>query len=121
MEGVIDPAARGRSQIDGTRLIEVYRDLGLRLYPAKNEVEGGIQAVQNALATGKLKIFNTLQNIQKEYTLYRRDLNGKIIKENDHLMDCMRYLINNPNRYISKQAYTHAMNSVYTGTMAYDV
>jgi phage terminase large subunit-like protein len=121
MEGVIDPAARGRSQIDGSRLIELYRELGLKLYPAKNEVEGGIQVVQNALATGKLKVFKTLQNIQKEYTLYRRDLNGKIIKENDHLMDCLRYLLNNPHRYISKQAYSHAMNSVYKGTLSYDI
>lgn len=32
-------------------------------------------------------------NFLKEYRLYRRDENGKIMKENDHLMDAMRYYI----------------------------
>jgi hypothetical protein len=25
--------------------------------------------------------------------MYRRDEKGRIVKENDHLMDCMRYLV----------------------------
>ena len=29
--GFIDPAAKGRSQIDGRRLLDSYRNLGLRL------------------------------------------------------------------------------------------
>jgi hypothetical protein len=91
--GLIDPAARGRSQEDGTRLMASYIDLGLNLTPAKNAVEAGIYAVWERLSTGRLKIFRTLQNWQAEYRLYRRDEDGKIVKEFDHLMDDMRYLI----------------------------
>ena len=42
---MIDPAARGRSQVDGTRLIEQYSALGLALEPPKNAVEADIYAV----------------------------------------------------------------------------
>lgn len=93
--GVIDPASRGRTQTDGTQLIKVYKDLGLQLLPANNEVDAGLQNVWQRMTTGNLKVFNTLHNFAKEFVLYRRDLKGKIIKENDHLMDCMRYIQNN--------------------------
>lgn len=96
--GVIDPASRGRSQIDGQSLMVVYKQMGLKLFPANNEVEGGINNVWNMLSVGKIKVFRTLQNFQREYMLYRRDDKGKVIKEEDHLMDCFRYLINNIKR-----------------------
>lgn len=91
--GLIDPAARGRSQDDGEQLIQQYRALGLNLREAENALEAGIYATWERLSTGRLKIFKTLQNLQAEYRLYRRDENGKIIKEFDHLMDDMRYLV----------------------------
>jgi phage terminase large subunit-like protein len=91
--GVIDPAARGRSQYDGKRLIDAYTDQGLRLEPAKNAVEAGIYEVWKRLTTGRLKIFKSCQNALTEIKLYRRDENGKIVKEKDHLMDCLRYLV----------------------------
>lgn len=89
--GVIDPAARGRSQTDGKRLVEVYRGLGLDLEYADNSVEAGITEVWNRLSTGRLKVFRTLTNFFNEYRLYRRDKNGKIVKMGDHLMDAIRY------------------------------
>jgi hypothetical protein len=91
--GVIDPAARGRMQTDGKRLIVDYRELGLELQPAENSVEAGLQAVWERLSTGKIKVFKTLQNWRAEHRLYRRDEKGHIVKANDHLMDAMRYLI----------------------------
>ncbi len=93
--GVIDPASRGRSQNDGTQLMRSYKDLGLKLNPANNEVDTGIQGVWQRMTTGNIKVFNTLPNWAKEFVLYRRDLRGRIVKENDHLMDTMRYLQNN--------------------------
>jgi hypothetical protein len=91
--GVIDPAARGRSQVDGTRLIEQYIDLGLLLAPAENAVEAGLYAVWERLSDGRLFVFNSLQNWLSEFRIYRRDERGKIVKQNDHLMDATRYLI----------------------------
>jgi Bacteriophage terminase large (ATPase) subunit and inactivated derivatives len=102
MCGVIDPASRGRSQTDGNKLWRNYKDLGLELFLAKNEFESGIQAVAQRLVAGKLKVFKTLVNLQKEYLLYRRDKHGKVIKENDHALDCVRYILNNMNRMKNK-------------------
>jgi len=89
--GVIDPAARGRSQLDGHRLIEQYQGLGLKLNVAKNSVESGIYEVWMRLSTGRLKVFRSCQNWISEFRLYRRDEKGQIVKQNDHLMDATRY------------------------------
>jgi phage terminase large subunit-like protein len=91
--GVIDPAARGRSQKDGSRLVDDYVSLGLNLTFAVNAVESGILAVWQRLSTGRLRVFAGLQSFFAEYRIYRRDEDGKIVKENDHLMDDVRYLI----------------------------
>jgi len=89
----IDPAARGRSQIDGMKIIDQYKEHGLNLSIANNSVEAGIYSVWEALSTGKLKIFNTMPNILEEFRMYRRDTKGKVVKSNDHLMDAMRYAV----------------------------
>lgn len=91
--GVIDPSARGRSQVDGRRLIEIYSDLDLFLQTADNAVEAGILAVWERLSAGRLKVFSNLQHWLQEYRIYRRDEKGRIIKKGDHLMDATRYLI----------------------------
>ncbi len=91
--GVIDTAARGRGQKDGDRLWDIYADLGLTLFKADKSVEAGLYKVWTRLSTGRLKVFKSLQNWLSEYRIYRRDEDGKVVKENDHLMDCTRYLI----------------------------
>lgn len=93
INGAIDPASAGSSQKDGSKLIDEYRLLGLNLYPADNAVEAGIMACYQRYAGGRLKIFKSLRNTITEFRIYRRDENGKIVKENDHLMDAKRYLI----------------------------
>jgi len=90
--GFIDPASRGRNQKDGTQLIEDYKALGLQLEMADNGVESGLYAVWNRLSTGRIKVFKSLGAWLTEFRLYRRDDKGKVVKENDHLMDCTRYL-----------------------------
>ena len=91
--GAIDPAARGRGQTDGRNLLEMYRDLGLELTMAENSVETGIYEVLMRLSTGRLKIFRSLQNLLGEIRLYRRDEKGRVVKENDHGVDAVRYLV----------------------------
>jgi hypothetical protein len=91
--GVIDPAARGRSQVDGTRLIEQYSELGLLLAPAENAVEAGLYAVWERLSDGRLFVFNSLQNWLSEFRIYRRDEKGKIVKQNEADVAKMREAI----------------------------
>ena len=92
IKGKIDPAARGRSQVDGTQLMQSYVDLGLKVTPAQNAVEAGIYKVWEALSAGKLKVFASQRMFFEEFRLYRRDDKGKIVKTNDHILDCVRYV-----------------------------
>lgn len=93
--GVIDPAARGRKQDDGQRLIDIYTKPpnNLKLTPAKNAVEAGIYEMQQRLSTGRYKVFASCRNWLEEKKLYRRDENGKIVKQKDHAMDDSRYFV----------------------------
>jgi len=91
--GVIDSAAHGRSQEDGKQLFEIYMTLGLDITNANKSIESGLYKTWQMLATGKLKIFGTLVNLLSEFRIYRRDENGQIVKDRDHLMDCMRYFV----------------------------
>lgn len=93
INGAIDPASRGRSQKDGEQLVQLYEEQGLRLTLADNTVEAGIFDVYERLTTGRLKVFSTCTKLLEEYRLYRRDEKGKIVKQNDHVMDALRYLI----------------------------
>lgn len=96
--GAIDPASKGRSQIDGKQLLKMYRSepCSLNLHEANNGVEAGIYDVWQRLSTGRLKFFKSCRNTMAEFKIYRRDLNGKIVKANDHAMDALRYLIATP-------------------------
>jgi hypothetical protein len=91
--GVIDPASRGRSQKDGSQLLQTYIDLGLDIEPAFNGVESGIYEVWQRMSSGRLKFFKSCSALFSEFRLYRRDEKGRIVKVNDHLMDALRYLI----------------------------
>lgn len=91
--GVIDPAARQRSQRDGERIMDEYVGLGLELYPAKNTVESGIYRCLEMFMQGRLKVFSSLTHFFDEIRFYRRNEEGKIVKENDHLLDSLRYII----------------------------
>lgn len=63
---------------------------------ADNSVEAGIMAVLTRFNSGRLKIFNHCRETLLELRLYRREKGKntetvKIVKENDDLMDAMRY------------------------------
>lgn len=91
--GAIDPASAGSSQIDGRALRDEYNKEGLNLFDADNSVEAGIHAMYQRMVSGRLKVFKTCRNWTSEFRIYRRDEKGKIVKENDHLMDASRYLL----------------------------
>ena len=102
ISGVCDPASRSSSQLDGQKLFDLYRHLGLNLTVADNAVDAGLYDTWSLLSTGRLKVMNHLLNFFSEYRLYRRDENGRIVKKNDHLMDCMRYIVRS-GRPVAKQ------------------
>lgn len=86
--GVGDVA--GITNTDGMQFITLYRREGLNIEVADKSVEAGIQDVWQLLSTGRLKIFQSCVETVKEYTSYHRDEREKIVKQNDHLMDCLR-------------------------------
>jgi hypothetical protein len=56
-------------------------------------VETGIYDVWQRLSSGRLKVFRGMKNWLSEFRLYRRDDKGRVVKDNDHLMDATRYLV----------------------------
>jgi len=97
--GVIDPAAAGRSQKDGSQLLEDYQALGLDLEPAEHAVESGLFSVWERLSTGRLKVFRSCENWLKEFRVYRRDERGRIVKKFDHCLHPNTLVITRRGRY----------------------
>lgn len=123
LRGVIDPSSWQGNQRDGTKLIKLYREAGLDLVPAENEVEAGIAAVWNRLSSGSLKVIwnSNTEELLKEYRKYRRDDNGRIVKKDDHLMDCLRYLIMSGLRHGRAPAFKRTIGPGIAGAKYYGV
>lgn len=93
MHGVYDPSGNQTNQKDGSKLADLYRQCGIRnLSKADNAKESGILTVLQRMQNNKLYIFNTLHKTLREYRMYARK-DGIIKDGNDHLMDCLRYII----------------------------
>jgi len=99
--GVADPSAAQSSQIDGQKIIELYREHGLDVIEAGHRlVESGIAEVWERMVTGRLKVFRSLSGWRGEFGRYHRrkketelGMQSKIVKKFDHRMDATRYLI----------------------------
>lgn len=119
---VIDPASKNRQQSDGKQLFVLYKREGLRLFEANNAVEAGIANVSQMLATGHLKFFASCGELQKEFVTYRRK-NGKIEKENDHVLDALRYACFSLNLAKTKPARSNPNNKGFAGAtgIVYDI
>jgi Terminase RNaseH-like domain len=91
--GVNDPAAAASNQVDGRKLFDIYRGLGLNIEKADNAVTAGILEMWNRFSSGRLKVFASMGVWFAEFALYHRDEHGKIVKTNDHLLDATRYLV----------------------------
>jgi len=116
MTGAIDPASAGAGkQKDGEALLQVYEDEGLILEQANNAVEAGILEVYQRLSTGRLKIFSNLRRWFEEFNLYHRDDKGRVVKQNDHLMDASRYLVMTPEAWTVEAMSMR--NIEYRGTL----
>src|SRR6056297_835225 len=79
---------------DGEKMIDEYQDDGIDIMPAtKPGKDARIEKVRKGLLTGKIKVYSTLRKWLNEYRMYHYDDKGKLVKENDHLMDATQHLI----------------------------
>lgn len=95
MPGAYDHAGEASSQADGSNVVDLYEQCGLKnLIPAdKRSVNKGIYTILQRMENGKFKVFSSLSKLLTEIRMYARDENGKIKKGNDDLMDAMRYAV----------------------------
>ena len=88
---LIDPASVGTAP-DGRRTIDIYRATGINVVTAQNPLWAGIRICRDRMFTGRLKVSRSLKNFAREFNMYHQK-DGKIPKgQDDHLMDCMRYI-----------------------------
>lgn len=83
---VVDPSAAS--------FIAALRKRGFRVKQADNSVDDGIRRVAVYLKNGNIKIHTSCADCIREFGLYRWDDKAgedKVIKENDHAMDDVRY------------------------------
>ena len=101
---LIDPSANKRNQIDGrTYKMQMQVEYGIVFKEANNAIEPGIQKVKNMMYFNKIKFFRSLTNTIWEGCEYRyptakergdrHNLGDIPVDKNNHLMDCMRYII----------------------------
>lgn len=123
LRGVIDPAAHGSNQRDGAQLIKLYRKAGLDVIPAENNVESGIAEVWARLSSGRLKVIwnSNTEELLKEYRKYRRDEKGRIVKKDDHLMDCLRYGVVSGLRYAKSPLFVRNTGRRIAGARDYGI
>ena len=93
---VVDPSAAS--------FIVSLRKRGFYVTKANNDVLDGIRRVSGYLKNGKLKIHRSCGHTVEEFGLYCWDDKSgedKVIKENDHCMDDVRYFVNTVLRHKS--------------------
>ena len=100
---VVDPSAAS--------FITALKRHGWRVKKAKNEVLNGIRQVAVQLSLGNVKISRSCRDCIREFGLYRWDADSdedKVIKENDHAMDDLRYFVATVLNQRAKQNSRHA-------------
>lgn len=96
MPGLLDSAARQTSQLMETSLWDIYVELGLNVEMPNKSIEAGIARTYDRLATGRLKVFRSCQNLLQEYRLYKYDSSkpGHPARHQaDHALDSLRYIM----------------------------
>ncbi len=86
---IVDPSAAS--------FIASLRQRGLRVRQANNAVADGIRRVATYLAGGHILIHRDCEDCIREFGLYRWDNasgEDRVLKENDHAMDEVRYFAN---------------------------
>jgi len=94
MPGAYDYAGESASAITGENVVDLYRNEGITNWVrADKKVTEGIYNVLQRMETDRIKIFSPLRKTLAELRQYIRDDNGKVVKDEDHIMDALRYLV----------------------------
>jgi hypothetical protein len=75
---------------------EMLDQFGLHFEPtqkSKNEKDKGITLIKDILLADKLVVSDRCKKLVWEMDNYQKDDNGKFVKKNDHLIDCLRYIL----------------------------
>ena len=87
---IVDPSA-------ASFIESIHRHGKFPVWKADNSVLDGIRQTATLLATGRLKFHESCENTFREFRSYMWDEEAgedKVIKENDHAMDMVRYFAN---------------------------
>jgi phage terminase large subunit-like protein len=93
IKGVGDASAKDS---DGSQIVAKYKQAGVDMALAtkgKGSVTAGIEEVLSRLESGRLKVFRNCTALLNEIRQYAFDEKGQIKKENDHVLDALRYAI----------------------------
>lgn len=82
----------------GESLMTIYKAQGLRMLPdhasditGGNSVEASVAELIDRMLTRRFRVFSHLQDFWREYRLYRRAPDGRILKVDDDLISAIRY------------------------------
>lgn len=102
---------------DGKKVIDLWEAIpdALDITQADNAVSAGILDCYERLETGRLKIFSTCRDTLNEFDIYQRDEKGKVVKQNDHLMDAIRYAVRMRGRFLLPRQYLRRHTVETTG------
>lgn len=97
---IIDPSA--------TSFHAAMRRAGLKVRKARNAVEDGIRETAACMQSGAVRVADDLPELEKEFAGYVWDAKAdgdRPVKENDHLMDALRYGVATLRMYRPRAAY----------------
>lgn len=87
-----------REKTSGNVVKDSYKESGFNMLPERatwvnggNSVEAGLWEINNLMEQGKFKVFSNCHMFFEEKNLYHRDDRGKIVKQNDDILDALRY------------------------------
>jgi PBSX family phage terminase large subunit len=96
---IVDPSA--------TSFITLARQNGIKVRKAENDVLTGIQRTALAMQNKSFYVNDCCKKTLEEFEVYSWDSgdDDKVIKENDHAMDALRYFVNTVGIYKESKAY----------------
>lgn len=102
-----------------------FPDYPYALFPCEKDLkdkEAKLNLIKDIMLKGLMIISDRCVNFYTECEQYKLDDKGKLKKENDHLIDCLRYILNLAAYYTIEDAKPLRMEQVYEkGTFEQDL